>query len=109
MYFWGIGENLLTIKFLKLLIFSKKIITLCFNNQLNPFEMKKIFLSVLALVFTFAVTSCRDTEKKADENMEEETEMIMDEAEDMDEEMEEEAEYMEEATDEASDEAAADS
>lgn len=58
--------------------------------------MKKIFLTVLALVFTFAITSCRDTEKKADENMEEEAEMILEETEDM----EEEAEYMEEATEE---------
>jgi len=86
-----------------LLIFSKKIITLPFNNQLNLFEMKKIFLSVLALVFTFAVTSCRDAEKKADENMEEEAEMILEETEDM----EEEAEYMEEAALDASEESAA--
>ncbi len=48
--------------------------------------MKKIVLSVLALVFTFAVTSCRDAEKKADENMEEEVEMI-EEAEEMEDEM----------------------
>jgi ABC-type transporter MlaC component len=66
--------------------------------------MKKIVLSVLALVFTFAVTSCRDAEKKADENMEEEAEMILEETEDM----EEEAEYFEEAADDASEEAAAD-
>jgi cell division protein FtsB len=103
-YFKLIDENLLTIKLLSLLIFSKKIITLPFNNQLNLFEMKKIFLSVLALVFTFAVTSCRDAEKKADENMEEEAEMIMEEAEDM----EEEADYiLEEAAEDASEETAA--
>jgi Tfp pilus assembly protein PilF len=82
----------LTIKYLILIIDSKIIITLHINNQLNLFEMKKIFLSVLALVFTFAVTSCRETEKKADENMEEEVEMMMEEAEEMEEEMMEEAE-----------------
>lgn len=71
------------------------------NNQLNFIEMKKIVLSVLALVFTFAVTSCRDTDKKAEDQMDQAVEKVEEAADEAVEAIEETAESVEESIDEA--------
>lgn len=65
--------------------------------------MKKIILTMLALVFTFAVTSCRDTEKKTEDTMDEAIEAVEEAAEDAEEAIEEAAENLEEAMEEADD------
>lgn len=65
--------------------------------------MKKLILTMLALVFTFAVTSCRDTEKKTEDTMDDAIEAVEKAAEDTGEAIEEAAENVEEAIEEVAD------
>jgi gas vesicle protein len=53
--------------------------------------MKKLFVSLAALALVFAVSSCRETEKKADE-MSEDVENVMEDAKEEAEEVMEETE-----------------